>query len=435
MSEIIRLNNYKEFKAQFDEEVKKSAEGFVRIGYLLKVARDTDVLMEGGYKTVAEFAQAEYGLRPDLVSRFMAINDRFAKNGYSDELEDKYAEFGYAKLSEMLTLPENVADALPEDLTRKEIQEVKAEYKAEKQISDLEVLMEEQEEGSTIMQMVKNYFHEHPDDYVRIHEPASDGLMGYTEEVINALAPTGTITIVTRVKGQGKMLLTVDTKKDVAQLVSMRSDASEAVDLDEIAAAVMALTKKDGDGKKAWSDLFGEEFPEIAPVQKSAKVKTPPKEEKHTDEGGNTITPAKKPLGDVSEAVPEEITSKQIIGSSPKKELTEEQKYDREQAKIDKQTKERLEEMKEEAEKLPSERPQIVHEIRLAEMYWDDVIEKRKTFELRKQEGYHVGDGLVMQEYSAGNPTGREINADIVFMLEEYQGLKDGYCILGFQIH
>lgn len=50
VGEILNINNeyksYRDYKAAVDEELKRSAEGFVRIGYLLKVARDTDILVE-----------------------------------------------------------------------------------------------------------------------------------------------------------------------------------------------------------------------------------------------------------------------------------------------------------------------------------------------------------------------------------------------------
>lgn len=436
MNNIIKANNYREFKAQFEEELKKSAEGFVRIGYLLKVARDTDVLLEGGYKSVAEFAEKEYGLRPDMVSRFMAINDRFAVNGYSDQLEDKYQGYGYAKLSELLTLPEAVADALPEGLTRKEIQAVKEEYREEKKITDLEVLMEGPEEENEILQIMRGYFKEHPMDYLRIWDEAPR--FRTVNDALEQLAPAGSVTIVTRVKGKGKMMLVVDTAKGTAQLVSMRTDQSETVGAENIAAAVTALCFRPEltDGKAAWAETFGEPFPEFAPVQKSEKVKTAPKEsESYMDAGGNTITPAKKPMGDASEAVPEEIAGKQIIGSSPKKELTKEQKYDRQQAKIDKQTKEKLEEIKEANEPLPSEQAQMVHEIKLAELYYEDVAIGKKTFELRKNDrGYKIGDALLMTEYAGGSPTGRTIYADIIYILEEYTGLQEGYAILGIKV-
>lgn len=72
MDVITYQKSYREYKAELDSELQKTAEGFVRIGYLLKVARDTNVLAESGYKTVAEFAQAEYSLDKTQVSRLSA---------------------------------------------------------------------------------------------------------------------------------------------------------------------------------------------------------------------------------------------------------------------------------------------------------------------------------------------------------------------------
>ena len=49
MDVITYQKSYREYKAELDSELQKTAEGFVRIGYLLKVARDTNVLAESGY--------------------------------------------------------------------------------------------------------------------------------------------------------------------------------------------------------------------------------------------------------------------------------------------------------------------------------------------------------------------------------------------------
>ena len=84
MEQIIEYQKtYQEYKAELDGELQRTAEGFVRIGYLLKVARDTNILKESGYTNVTEFAKAEYGIDKTQVSRFIHINDKFAENGYS----------------------------------------------------------------------------------------------------------------------------------------------------------------------------------------------------------------------------------------------------------------------------------------------------------------------------------------------------------------
>ena len=105
-------------KAELDGELQRTAEGFVRIGYLLKVARDTNVLAESGYNSVAEFAQAEYGLDKSQVSRFIRINDEYSEEGYSDRLQERYREFGYAKLSLMLLLPAAVNEEISANFSK-----------------------------------------------------------------------------------------------------------------------------------------------------------------------------------------------------------------------------------------------------------------------------------------------------------------------------
>ena len=62
MEKIIYQKTYQEYKQELDAVLTRTAEDFVQIGYLLKVARDTNVLAESGYATVTDFAKAEYGM-------------------------------------------------------------------------------------------------------------------------------------------------------------------------------------------------------------------------------------------------------------------------------------------------------------------------------------------------------------------------------------
>ena len=48
MQDVITINNYAEFEQKFDNVMQETAERFVVIGYLLKVARDTDILQVRG---------------------------------------------------------------------------------------------------------------------------------------------------------------------------------------------------------------------------------------------------------------------------------------------------------------------------------------------------------------------------------------------------
>lgn len=119
---------------------------------------------------------------------------------------------------------------------------------------------------------------------------------------------------------------------------------------------------------------------------------------------------------------------------------TEEERYSEEQAAIDRETERKLREMRQEEKMnhLPSDQAQSeekVHEVKLAAMYYDDVKDGKKTFELRKNDrNYKEGDKLHMLEFKDGRHTGRTISADIVYLMEEYTGLTEGYCILGIRV-
>ena len=145
-SDVITYTDYTAYKQDLRTELERAAEAFVRIGYMLKVARDTRILEGSGYANVNEFAAKEFGLEKTQVSRFININDRFAKDGYSTELRDEYKGYGYAKLAMMLTLPDEINEMLSPELSKAEIKEIKNEVDAENKKTDIEVMLEEKDE-------------------------------------------------------------------------------------------------------------------------------------------------------------------------------------------------------------------------------------------------------------------------------------------------
>ena len=120
-------------------------------------------------------------------------------------------------------------------------------------------------------------------------------------------------------------------------------------------------------------------------------------------------------------------------------EKTDEQRYSEEQDAIDRQTKKKLQERvdAEKMQHLPSEGniEHKQHEVKIVASYYEDVVSGKKSFELRKNDrGYKRGDSLKMLEFKDGKHTGRTIDADIIYMLEDYTGLTEGYCILGIRV-
>lgn len=261
MADIVTAGTYQEFKRTLDTELAKTAESFVRIGWLLKVARDTEVLRESGYSTVAEFAKAEYGLSKDIVSRYIHINDRFSENGYSEKLAEQYRGFGYSKLAEMLTLPDTIVDALDPKMTRQQIQQVKEEVKQEQQITPLEVMTEqknkEQQELKTDLQKFVHQFGHDNREKVRTLVNATAG-NDFVERIMDVLAPSGIAMLSVRIPGRGKMMLSIKGKDNKLTLLDVRANDSFDCLWDDLREDIQTVYQEGTE--EAWERIYKEPF-------------------------------------------------------------------------------------------------------------------------------------------------------------------------------
>lgn len=292
-STVITYTDYSQYKAALDAELQKSAEGFVKIGYLLKVARDTRILEDSGYANVNEFAEKEYGLDKTQVSRFIRINDRFSEDGYSENLKLDYKGYGYAKLALMLMLPDSINEELTADYSKSEIQAIKEEVDAEQKITDLEVMMEEKDKmqqslDDTLVQVAYQIGKEDPKLYCELWESQverEEDIRGFME----IFAPSGTKTYSVRIPGTGRMMLMIREDKDEVKLINVRDETDKHVYTKRDIIDAFRSIFETGSAKESWSSTYGEEFPEekeeVAPVQpvrkesKVVKAKPPKKEE------------------------------------------------------------------------------------------------------------------------------------------------------------
>ena len=79
-----------------------------------------------------------------------------------------------------------------------------------------------------------------------------------------------------------------------------------------------------------------------------------------------------------------------------------------------------------------SESDERRHRLKLAKMFFDAVDTGKKSFELRKNDrNYQIGDILELHEMSDGEETGRVTEKQVIYILEGFKGLEEGYCILG----
>ena len=81
-----------------------------------------------------------------------------------------------------------------------------------------------------------------------------------------------------------------------------------------------------------------------------------------------------------------------------------------------------------------SESDERRHRLKLAKMFFDAVDTGKKSFELRKNDrNYQIGDVLELHEMNDGEETGRITEKQVIYILEGFKGLEEGYCILGLE--
>lgn len=146
----ITLNEWADMKEQLRRELNNVRQSFVRVGYVLRRMEDTKAYEAEGYRSVAEFAEKEHGLKPSTTSRWMSINREFSLDGYSNTLDPKYIDMNASQLQEMLTMSAEDRELVTPDMRREDIRELKR-------------LGNMPEERGGFEEIVEKFFGEYPD--------------------------------------------------------------------------------------------------------------------------------------------------------------------------------------------------------------------------------------------------------------------------------
>lgn len=120
---------YDEAMGGLDDQMKNIKTSFVAAGFYMKYIRDNELYKEAGYITIWEFAEAKYGIRKSTASRWMAINDKFSKDGNSPYLKEQFEVFEKSQLQEMLYLNDKQMEQVTPEMTTREIREIRKEEK------------------------------------------------------------------------------------------------------------------------------------------------------------------------------------------------------------------------------------------------------------------------------------------------------------------
>lgn len=283
MQEIIYTKGYEGLKAELRAELSKSVESFVRIGYLLKVARDTNVLSESPYSNMEEFAFAEFKIDKGTASKFMNINDRFAEGGYSDRLKTEYSGIGWSKLSIMLQLPDSINEEITEGFSKSEIQAIKEEVEEAGRVTPMETLLEGETNTTAAVEdildkAILQLGESNPEIYTSIHAAVGEGYSYNLGDIKSIMAPSGENMYSIRIRGVGRILLSVKDYEETIALVNERTGEKETRLWDDVARSWLQIIDIDSKPEENWETTYGQSFPkneEVAPVQpkKESKVK------------------------------------------------------------------------------------------------------------------------------------------------------------------
>lgn len=276
MEEIIYNKSYQEYKTELDRQLKESAEGFVKIGYLLKVARDTNVLHESPYENVFDFAKAEYGIDKSQASRFIHINDKFSEGGYSDRLQEKYQGFGWTKLALMLQLPDALNEELSPSYSKSEIQALKEEMDEEAKVSDIERILEEENPAgagtaSLLDKAVAQLGEDEPGLYTDIFQIAGDiDLLEHPEKIWEIMVPGEEKIYSIRIRGTGRVMLIMSDTGECAKVINSRTGEKFTHERKCMAQSWLRLFDLTVPTGESWEAVYGRKYPlktEIAPAQ------------------------------------------------------------------------------------------------------------------------------------------------------------------------
>lgn len=167
------LNDWLEMKQKLKRELLGVKQSFVRIGYALRQIEERKLYEQDGYRSVAEFAKAEYGMEPSTTSRFMSINREYSIDGYSETLRPEFADLGRSQLEEMLKLPESDRTMIQPETPRQDIRSLKQFNKVEPAAGV----------ADDIHQMVEKFYKDNPDVLNAVFEKAP-----FTEQTVKQFA-------------------------------------------------------------------------------------------------------------------------------------------------------------------------------------------------------------------------------------------------------
>lgn len=275
------LNDWIQMKQKLRQELQGVTRSFVRIGYALRKIEDGKFYEQDGYKSIVEFAKAEYGLQASTVSRFMAINREYSIDGYSEHLRTEYAELGRSQLEEMLQLPEADRQMVGPETSREDIRELKRFNKSEPVPG----------EADDIPKLIRSFFYMNPDELDSIFRELGGGAdldnLNWLTELIN---PSGS-----RVYKKGLYFMAMG--EDCIKIKRFGSDPEKMSWEEFLRITVGIFGEAAKRSKRVWKEYFREEQED----EKAEEPGTQDQKEEEKPAGGNETTEEVQAAGEPEE--------------------------------------------------------------------------------------------------------------------------------------
>ncbi|EDM88828.1 hypothetical protein RUMOBE_00949 [Blautia obeum ATCC 29174] len=401
----LSLDDYIQCKNDIKNNLGTIVKSFVRIGWQLSRIDKSGAYKNDGYNTIAEFAKAEYGMSATGTSRFIRVYEKYSVPGDTPELRDEYKDYNRSQLEEMLQIPEEDHEMIRPEAHKEDIRELnRFNRENESNPDNLLDWKNAQTTEEKIQATIYEFWHDNRDAMNTFF--GSDMEMRDLAEMIS---PSGS-----RSYRKGTVFL-MFYGMDTEILVKVFGDDPVKMTYQEFADRTRQIFEGAA-GDRAWETCFGE-------AVESNKIEQTEQLQEQEDQ-----IPGQDRIQNHPEYMPEpEIAPAQ---------KNEEQKYNKQQARIDRETKKKLQEQEdqEKMEHLPSDEPKKTKQLRMAASYYDDVLSGKMSFWFCKNDNFHVGDSLDLMEFKEGRHTGRNIQTEITYILEDYTGLEDGYCILAIKV-
>lgn len=158
------------------DNLVEASERFISIGYYLKLIRDNRMYESTGFADLWDFAKSTYGIGKSTASRWMAMNDKYSVDGNSPYIQEKYQGYGKSQLQEMLYLTDEQIDLVKENMTVKEIREIRAPEPVKEEVKEEAVATSQQHGakwyvrrhfGEEQLKKIKSYFEKESGTYER----------------------------------------------------------------------------------------------------------------------------------------------------------------------------------------------------------------------------------------------------------------------------